>query len=775
MPALQLISQDLFDKVRSRFENLQMGDSEGAVTIDPAQARFFEFDFVMENVDLGRVSISINDGGLKVYYSQGITENKDDDAKSAWYSFLKEMRMFAMRRLLAFDTRDIAKRHLDKNDYAHLVAKTNKEQGNNMNESRWNHKRQSSKTSRAVSGKTEVIVRHHAPVEETYAGARSKRKNIKAIFIQNRDGERFKYPFIHTAGAFAMAQHVDHGGVPHDPAGKAIIRMSEDIAKLCEFHKSVQNTSLHDSDNTREITERTSQQLQHLRSKVESLGKRHHYENWIAEFNQSPLMDEEMGELDEVTMEEYKSKFTETNFKEDLAQYCPLIHRIMQETSTVDLEEYVEEGHTVVPNINRERYTDLSHEGLEGPFRSKNGHIVYYDPKVGKYYDRDSDMYISHDDWDEMNRDTLRNDAFEEFEMWAEDVEQNKLTDDQIAELKEKLPELEQSGWGPDGSFPVPFFQELGVDNQDLEDDLKDAWDKQGYPDAKTPVDVFKNWLKTLYKPEEYTGVLGELGIADQAPQQQMTQPAPAPAAQQPAAESSAGIATVHGIMREMDTFPNSAMEKYAEDDGDNEHEVAKVVKDFVLSRYNADNKDVGPFMAPENIIVDAAKQATEKYGNSVDEYAKSIAEKFIQEKTMEWQKKHHKRVEELAPHGKQGGDHKMFNLDERSEEFKSEIEIDDFKPWPKLQRLIDDNIIELPQNAEELAVEFTKMGRDPELATKLADKIFSKIKPSSDMSSHHGANIWDEPEDTVEPDMPELDSDEDDAELARIRHLAGR
>jgi hypothetical protein len=48
----------------------------------------------------------------------------------------------------------------------------------------------------------------------------------------------------------------------------------------------------------------------------------------------------------------------------------------------------------VVPSIDRERYTDMSGEGLEGPFRTKIGKVVYYDTKAGKYYDRDSDMYI---------------------------------------------------------------------------------------------------------------------------------------------------------------------------------------------------------------------------------------------------------------------------------------------------------------------------------------------------------------------------------------------
>lgn len=56
-----------------------------------------------------------------------------------------------------------------------------------------------------------------------------------------------------------------------------------------------------------------------------------------------------------------------------------------------------------VPSIDRERYTDLSHEGLEGPFRMKNGQVLYYDPKQGQYYNRDTDMFVDYDDYAAMN------------------------------------------------------------------------------------------------------------------------------------------------------------------------------------------------------------------------------------------------------------------------------------------------------------------------------------------------------------------------------------
>ena len=61
----------------------------------------------------------------------------------------------------------------------------------------------------------------------------------------------------------------------------------------------------------------------------------------------------------------------------------------------------VEEGHTTLPAMDTERYTER--KGLEGPMRARNGRVVYYDPKEGQYYDPDTDIYISNDDWEAMN------------------------------------------------------------------------------------------------------------------------------------------------------------------------------------------------------------------------------------------------------------------------------------------------------------------------------------------------------------------------------------
>jgi len=64
-------------------------------------------------------------------------------------------------------------------------------------------------------------------------------------------------------------------------------------------------------------------------------------------------------------------------------------------------EEDMDEGYTVTRGIDRERYQERP--GLEGPFSTRSGKVVYYDPKEGKYYDPETDFYIGHEDYAKMD------------------------------------------------------------------------------------------------------------------------------------------------------------------------------------------------------------------------------------------------------------------------------------------------------------------------------------------------------------------------------------
>jgi hypothetical protein len=62
------------------------------------------------------------------------------------------------------------------------------------------------------------------------------------------------------------------------------------------------------------------------------------------------------------------------------------------------------EGYKVMPPMDS-KY--VARKGLEGPFTTLSGKVVYYDPKEGKYYDPDTDIYLSYDEFQQYDNDTV--------------------------------------------------------------------------------------------------------------------------------------------------------------------------------------------------------------------------------------------------------------------------------------------------------------------------------------------------------------------------------
>lgn len=440
MNAIELISQDLFDKVRSRYSNLEMGDEDGNVTSDPRTARFFDFDFILSGENLGRVSISVNERGtLKIFYSQGILDGLDTVSQKNWFAFLKEMRNFAKRRLMRFDTRDITKSNLNKNDFQYLAQTGSKE--DNMAESKMYG---SSMTSYRPLSKAKIIIKHTNPIDVESRGARSR--DIKSIFVQNEEGERWKMPVSSVRAAEAMARHVANGGYPHDDHGKKIIEMATEIAKLHAFKRQV---GKHDSMNSdaNNILERACMKLETLRHEMSSLGKQQYYAAWKESY--VPEMSEEFA-MDQATMENYKSKFTVSTFKEDLAEFFPLIHRIMQETGEVDLDEYVSES--------EESHCD------------------------------DCDQPIADCECEKAVKE------FADFENWANAVAEGRMEPDVLAALQELLGNDSLKTVGPDATNTLSALQNIGINDSGLESDLMGlANDTNGEGD---PTHIIMAWLQ---------------------------------------------------------------------------------------------------------------------------------------------------------------------------------------------------------------------------------------------------------------------------------------
>jgi hypothetical protein len=343
-------SEDLFNKIRSQFSNIRLGDENGAATANPGSAVFFEFEFQEDADTFGSVSISLADGeNMKVYYNRDLVSKIDEDSRDEWYAFLKELKDFAVEHQMRFDVRDITKNNLTKQDYENLADTNKTVNTDEMSEELARITKLAgvekapvaegltgtSKSSFENLDKTRLIIRHKGKVDETVPGARSRQ--IQSLYIENEDGERFKYPMTHLAGARAMQRHVSNGGRPHDEFGQHIVATSEDIAKLNSFSRYVTNKDQL-NDNAGDIIEQTKLKLENLRGYMRNISKQAHYEAASKDFKTS---DEQI--LDDETVNKMREKFTMKNLDSRVEDAFPIINKIMREFEATKDQEQVNE------------------------------------------------------------------------------------------------------------------------------------------------------------------------------------------------------------------------------------------------------------------------------------------------------------------------------------------------------------------------------------------------------------------------------------------------
>ena len=104
-------------------------------------------------------------------------------------------------------------------------------------------------------------------------------------------------------------------------------------------------------------------------------------------------------ELEELSENEKYEEAMDTDVREQAAAYMDKgINRIYD---AIDKAGNPNEGYEILPPMDKEKYQERP--GLEGPIMTRSGKVVYYDNKEGSYYDPDTDMYISYDDWKKLD------------------------------------------------------------------------------------------------------------------------------------------------------------------------------------------------------------------------------------------------------------------------------------------------------------------------------------------------------------------------------------
>ena len=319
MKNLDLISEELFNKIRGRFPSVTIGNMDGKVTNVPKDARYFDFDYKEGNASLGKVSISVTDESIEVMYADNFVGEQDELTQQKWYDFLKELRQFSKKRLMKFDTRNINKSNLDRRDYEFLAANRG---DNTMSESKMYG---TNKLSYQNVDSARIVIKHTESVNPELGKTRTR--NIGKIYIESADGERFLYPYKHLTGARAMARHVAEGGKPFDDFGTHIVGLSEEMNKLRKF-KSYMGRSAVMAESLSGYMDVVKERIITVRKTIESLQKPKFYAETIAAY-EKPMMEDVPSDV----AENWVDQLTIRQFNEELKDVFPYIYNLVSEAT----------------------------------------------------------------------------------------------------------------------------------------------------------------------------------------------------------------------------------------------------------------------------------------------------------------------------------------------------------------------------------------------------------------------------------------------------------
>ena len=336
MRELDKIAEDLFDKIRSRFENVSVGDERAKSTDDPARARFFNFDYISQNGDnFGNITISlISEGALKIYFSKNITDELEEDQLADWYDFLRGMRYFAKRNLLTFDTRDITRSNLQIRDLQQIGRSDSAFQSDEikLKEGRLHG---TSRSSYQTMGPVKLIVRHTNNVDESVRGSRTR--NIESIFVETHLGERFLLPFRKLTPARAMARHISEGGQIHDEIGQTIVTMVTEMSDLSVFVRNMRHRTFEDAE-TAGMVEASVERYNQLHGQLTQMRGSKGYRSFCENFKPDTMIVE-----DDVDLEALKERFVKKIFDDRLSEALPYVYRAYQQKKMAMENNYVAE------------------------------------------------------------------------------------------------------------------------------------------------------------------------------------------------------------------------------------------------------------------------------------------------------------------------------------------------------------------------------------------------------------------------------------------------
>ncbi len=299
------IGENIFAILKGYGFTIRMFDDVGKKVIKPGDARRF---FLTD----ANLVVTSSEEEIKVHLGKSVTF---DEAKDT----INTIKQLAKKYMMDFNIKKFG-HTLQPKDYVFDLKK--EADMNSIQESAFSKSYGSSKSSYQDVGNTRLVVRHAAPVNEESRGSRAR--NIKSIYIENAEGERFKFPSKNLLPARAMARHIANKGTPFDDAGKGIIALDEELGQLKNFVRYTRQNFKEENESVSGLHELAIMRVNNIKENLTKIKSSRTYNEAIQSISNDQIKNEEVeGELQEV--------LTKHTFDESLAGVLPYLATLVSE------------------------------------------------------------------------------------------------------------------------------------------------------------------------------------------------------------------------------------------------------------------------------------------------------------------------------------------------------------------------------------------------------------------------------------------------------------
>ena len=184
------------------------------------------------------------------------------------------------------------------------------------------------------------------------------------------------------------------------------------------------------------------------------------------------------------------------NENECVINIDPQAMSMLEDLNVIDTTE----GFEVLPKMDRDKYQ--KRDGLEGPIMTRSGKVVYYDNDDGNYYDPDTDMYMTYDE-------------FKKYDKKERIGEDNHVVDEYEPHMMYKGSKKDYRAFKPKSKKHHDRLMKTGYDHDDPETKKKEEGYAGGDYASQDEVDEIADSIKSRFmnSPEIFSKVIKATSI----------------------------------------------------------------------------------------------------------------------------------------------------------------------------------------------------------------------------------------------------------------------